>query len=86
MSKRAASLASLAALAAGLAAAAAAVRQQSGRNPLASRVRRSAKVWKLSARNSARFAVTKVRGFGTPAERRAQLDEQFAIRSAADVA
>jgi hypothetical protein len=45
-----------------------------------------ARVWKLSARNSTRFAVSRVRGIGSPAERRAQLDEQFAIRTAEDVA
>ena len=83
--KAAASLASVAALAAGLAAAA----RHAGRSassPLTSRFGRSAKVWKLSARNSARFAVSKVRGIGSPEERRAELDEQFAIRTAADVA
>lgn len=47
---------------------------------------RSVKVWKLSARNSARYAVMRVRGAGSPAQRRAELDEQFAIRTAADVA
>lgn len=47
---------------------------------------RSARVWKLTARNGARFAVAKVRGMASPAERRAQLDEQFAVRTAADVA
>jgi predicted unusual protein kinase regulating ubiquinone biosynthesis (AarF/ABC1/UbiB family) len=77
-----ASLASLAALAAGLAAAA----QRARSSPLTSRFRRSAKVWKLSARNSARFAVTRARGLGSAEERRAALDEQFAIRTAEDVA
>jgi predicted unusual protein kinase regulating ubiquinone biosynthesis (AarF/ABC1/UbiB family) len=33
-----------------------------------------------------RFAVSKVRGVGSPAERRAELDTQFAVRTAADVA
>ena len=55
-------------------------------SPLTSRFSRSARVWKLSARNTARFAVSRVRGMGTPAERRAELDEQFAIRTAEDVA
>jgi predicted unusual protein kinase regulating ubiquinone biosynthesis (AarF/ABC1/UbiB family) len=50
------------------------------------RLGRSARVWKLSARNSARFAVSKVRGVGSPADRRAELDAQFAVRTAADVA
>ena len=77
-----AGLASIVALAAGLAAAA----QQAKQSPLTSRFTRSAKVWKLSARNSARFALTKVRGIGSAEERRAHLDEQFAIRTAEDVA
>jgi predicted unusual protein kinase regulating ubiquinone biosynthesis (AarF/ABC1/UbiB family) len=77
-----ASLAGLMALAAGLAAAA----QQVKASPLTSRFARSAKVWKLSARNTTRFAVSRVRGIGSAAERRAELDEQFAIRTAEDVA
>ena len=83
MQKRAvASLASIAALAAGLAAAA----QRAKSSPLTSRFSRSAKIWKLSARNSTRFAVSRVRGFGSVEQRRAELDEQFAIRTAEDVA
>lgn len=83
MRKRAvASVASVLALAAGLAAAA----QRAKASPLTSRFTRSARVWKLSARNSARFAVSRVRGIGSAEERRAQLDEQFAIRTAEDVA
>ena len=77
-----ASLASIAALAAGLAAAA----QRAKTSPIPSRFARSARVWKLSARNTARFAVSRVRGIGSAEERRAQLDEQFAIRTAEDVA
>ncbi len=77
-----ATVASLVALAAGLAAAA----QRARSSPLTSRFARSAKIWKLSARNSTRFAVSKVRGFGSPEERRAELDQQFAIRTAEDVA
>ena len=83
MRKRAvASLGAIAALAAGLAAAA----QRAKTSPLTNRFARSAKVWKLSARNSTRYAVTRARGFGSAEERRAQLDEQFAIRTAEDVA
>ncbi len=83
MNKKAvASLASVAALAAGLAAAA----QKARTSPLTNRFNRSARVWKLSARNSARYAVSRVRGFGSAEERRAELDEQFAIRTAEDVA
>jgi len=81
-----ASVASLAALAVGLAAAAVKARQAVTSSPITNRFSRSARVWRLSARNGARFAVLKVRGVATPAERRAQLDEQFAIRTAEDVA
>jgi predicted unusual protein kinase regulating ubiquinone biosynthesis (AarF/ABC1/UbiB family) len=80
--KAVAGLASVVALAAGLAAAA----QRAKQSPLTSRLNRSARVWKLSARNSVRFGVAKVRGIGSAQERRAQLDEQFAIRTAEDVA
>jgi predicted unusual protein kinase regulating ubiquinone biosynthesis (AarF/ABC1/UbiB family) len=83
--KAVASMASVVALAAGLAAAAQKASKQVA-TPLTSRFGRSAKVWKLSARNSARFAVSRVRGIGSAEERRAQLDEQFAIRTAEDVA
>ena len=83
---QAASLATLVALAAALSAAAAKTRQAAAASPITSRFSRSAKVWKLSARNSARFAVSKIRGAASPAERRAELDTQFAIRTAADVA
>jgi predicted unusual protein kinase regulating ubiquinone biosynthesis (AarF/ABC1/UbiB family) len=80
------SVAGLAALAAGLSAAVARTRQAASASPLTSRFSRSAKVWKLSARNSARFALSKARGVGSPADRRAELDAQFAIRTAEDVA
>lgn len=81
-----ASVAALAALATGLAAAAAKAKTAAQDSPLTSRFSRSARVWKLSARNSARFAVSRVRGIGSAADRRAELDEQFAIRTAEDVA
>ena len=87
MQKRAvASMASVIALAAGLTAAAQRAGKQAAASPITNRFTRSAKVWKLSARNSARFAVSRVRGIGSAEERRAQLDEQFAIRTAEDVA
>lgn len=79
------SVAALAALAAGLAAARKAAEERT-LPPVVGRMGRSMRVWKLSARNGARFAVTRVRGIGSPAERRAELDEQFAIRTAEDVA
>ena len=43
-------------------------------------------MWRLTARNATRFAGIKARQLVTPAERRAALDEQFAIRTAEDVA
>jgi predicted unusual protein kinase regulating ubiquinone biosynthesis (AarF/ABC1/UbiB family) len=81
-SSRVVSVAGLAALAAALVAAAAAAKD----SPLTSRFSRSSRVWRMSARNGARYAVTKVRGVASPAERRAELDQQFAIRTAEDVA
>ncbi len=80
--RRVASLAGLLALATGLATAA----QRAKSSPLTSRFARSAKVWRLSARNTTRYAVSRVRGIGTAEQRRAELDEQFAIRTAEDVA
>lgn len=50
------------------------------------RWRRTSRVWRLTARNGARFAASRVRGLRRGAERRAALDEQFVIRTAQDVA
>jgi predicted unusual protein kinase regulating ubiquinone biosynthesis (AarF/ABC1/UbiB family) len=50
------------------------------------RLERQARVWRLSARRSVAWAVIKVRGRGASDEKRAQLEEQFAIRTAEDVA
>jgi predicted unusual protein kinase regulating ubiquinone biosynthesis (AarF/ABC1/UbiB family) len=47
---------------------------------------RSRRMWKMTARSATRYAGTKARQMITPAERRAALDEQFAIRTAEDVA
>ena len=47
---------------------------------------RSRRMWRLTARNATRFAGTRARRIVTPAERRAELDTQFAIRTAEDVA
>jgi predicted unusual protein kinase regulating ubiquinone biosynthesis (AarF/ABC1/UbiB family) len=47
---------------------------------------RSRRMWSMTARNSTRFAANRVRRAVTPAERRAALDTQFAIRTAEDVA
>ncbi|WP_420451539.1 ABC1 kinase family protein [Ilumatobacter sp.] len=79
-----ASAATLAVVGAAIAAAVGARRVDA--SPLTSRARRSARIWRLSTRNSARFAVSRVRGVGRGRERRAELDERFAIRTAADVA
>jgi predicted unusual protein kinase regulating ubiquinone biosynthesis (AarF/ABC1/UbiB family) len=84
--KSAVSLAGFLALATGLAAAAQKTAKRAGESPLTSRFSRSAKIWRMSARNSTRFAVSKVRGIASDEERRAALDEQFAIRTAEDVA
>jgi predicted unusual protein kinase regulating ubiquinone biosynthesis (AarF/ABC1/UbiB family) len=47
---------------------------------------RSRRMWKLTARNATRFAGNRARRMITPAERRAELDTQFAVRTAEDVA
>jgi predicted unusual protein kinase regulating ubiquinone biosynthesis (AarF/ABC1/UbiB family) len=47
---------------------------------------RSRRMWKMTARNATRYAGTRARQLVTPAERRAELDAQFAIRTAEDVA
>ncbi|MAT06142.1 MAG: hypothetical protein CL424_13970 [Acidimicrobiaceae bacterium] len=54
--------------------------------PVTNRINRTTRIWRLSIRNSARFAVAKVRGIGSADERRAAIDEEFAIRTAEDVA
>ena len=43
-------------------------------------------MWKITTRGATRYAGTKARQIVTPAERRAALDEQFAIRTAEDIA
>ena len=50
------------------------------------RLRRSSRVWALTARRGVDLAATRVVGAVGGDERRRRLDEQFAIRSAADVA
>jgi predicted unusual protein kinase regulating ubiquinone biosynthesis (AarF/ABC1/UbiB family) len=50
------------------------------------RLERQARVWRLSARRSVAWGVTRIRGSRASDERRAQLEEQFAIRTAEDVA
>ncbi|MGH9263720.1 MAG: ABC1 kinase family protein [Acidimicrobiales bacterium] len=50
------------------------------------RLQRQARVWRLSSRRGLAWAVTKVRGSRATEERRAQLEQQFAIKTAEDVA
>jgi predicted unusual protein kinase regulating ubiquinone biosynthesis (AarF/ABC1/UbiB family) len=51
------------------------------------RLQRTARVWRLTARNAARFAVHRLRRWRTrDAARREALDSQFAIRTSTDVA
>lgn len=86
MVRRRASFAALAAIAAAIAATVAGASAAVKRSAPTGRLGRSARIWRLSARNAARFALAKVRGVGSPVERRAELDSQFAVRTAADVA
>ena len=69
-------------LVAGAAVAGAALRDGARRE----RIRRTTRVWRLTARRSAHWAVVKVRGARATEEERARLEQQFAIRSAEDVA
>jgi predicted unusual protein kinase regulating ubiquinone biosynthesis (AarF/ABC1/UbiB family) len=50
------------------------------------RIERRLRIMRLTTRRGAHFAVTKVRGRNATEEQRAALDEQFAIRTAQDVA
>ncbi len=50
------------------------------------RMQRSARVWRLTARRGAHYAVVKVRGARADDERKAKLEQRFAIRTAEDVA
>jgi predicted unusual protein kinase regulating ubiquinone biosynthesis (AarF/ABC1/UbiB family) len=50
------------------------------------RLRRSARVWRLTARRAGHWAVVRVRGAAADEEARARLEQRFAIRSAEDVA
>jgi predicted unusual protein kinase regulating ubiquinone biosynthesis (AarF/ABC1/UbiB family) len=50
------------------------------------RLARSVRIWRLTARRGAHFAVMKVRGAAADDARRAALEEQFTIRTAEDVA
>ena len=85
MARRALPIVGLVAAAAAVATAVAAARADDP-PPAIGRAGRTLRVWRLSVRNSARFAMAKARGLGSADERRAELDEQFAIRTAEDVA
>lgn len=50
------------------------------------RLRRTARVWRLTARNGARFVASRVRRRTARPERRAELDQRFALQTAEDVA
>jgi predicted unusual protein kinase regulating ubiquinone biosynthesis (AarF/ABC1/UbiB family) len=50
------------------------------------RWRRTARVWRLTARNGGRYVVHRVRRVGNRGDRRDELDQQFAIRTSEDVA
>jgi predicted unusual protein kinase regulating ubiquinone biosynthesis (AarF/ABC1/UbiB family) len=50
------------------------------------RLRRSARIWRLTARRGAHLVAIKLTGGALGARRRAELEEQFAIRTAQDVA
>jgi predicted unusual protein kinase regulating ubiquinone biosynthesis (AarF/ABC1/UbiB family) len=69
-------------LLAGAAVAGAALRDGGRRD----RLRRTLRVWRLTARRSTHWAVVKARGVRATEEERARLEEQFVIRSAEDVA
>jgi predicted unusual protein kinase regulating ubiquinone biosynthesis (AarF/ABC1/UbiB family) len=50
------------------------------------RVERTVRVWRLTARRATHWAIVKARGARLDEERRAALEEQFAIKTAEDVA
>jgi predicted unusual protein kinase regulating ubiquinone biosynthesis (AarF/ABC1/UbiB family) len=50
------------------------------------RLQRQLRVWRLTARRGVHFATVKVRGARATQEQRARLEEQFAIKTAEDVA
>jgi predicted unusual protein kinase regulating ubiquinone biosynthesis (AarF/ABC1/UbiB family) len=49
-------------------------------------LRRSSRIWRLTARRGVHYATVRVRGVGKDADARAKLDERFAIKTAEDVA
>jgi predicted unusual protein kinase regulating ubiquinone biosynthesis (AarF/ABC1/UbiB family) len=57
-----------------------------GRKAGTSMTWRTKRLWKMTARNAGRYAGSQARKILTPSERRAELDLQFAVRTAEDVA
>src|SRR5690242_20263083 len=82
MTKRKAVIRGLGGVAGVLAGTAAAVATPKRRTHL----QRTLRVWRLTARRGVHLGVMKVRGRGADDKRRAELEEQFVIRSAEDVA
>jgi predicted unusual protein kinase regulating ubiquinone biosynthesis (AarF/ABC1/UbiB family) len=50
------------------------------------RIRRSSRVWRLTARRGAHWGIVRLRGARADAEARARLEQRFAIKTAEDVA
>ena len=61
-------------------------RRSSGRTRFGVRARRTLRVWRLTARNAARFLVHRIRRRAANEARRADMDDAFALRTADDVA
>jgi predicted unusual protein kinase regulating ubiquinone biosynthesis (AarF/ABC1/UbiB family) len=59
---------------------------RTGRQLLLERLRRTARVWRLTARNAARFVVHRVRRRFAPRHQRAAIDDAFSLSTADDVA
>jgi predicted unusual protein kinase regulating ubiquinone biosynthesis (AarF/ABC1/UbiB family) len=57
-----------------------------GHHPTVVRIRRTLRVWMLMTRNGVRFAIHRLRRLRHGDQRRAELDDAFALRSAEDVA
>ena len=83
--RRATAVAGLGALA-GLAAAGVGAAEVLRDDDRRARIERQARVWRLTTRRGLHFALVKLRGRRATEEERARLEEQFAIRSAEDVA
>src|SRR5256885_17202708 len=75
-------LAAAGAAAAAIGAGAIALRDEDRRN----RLDRQARIWRLTARRGFHWGTKKLRSRGATEEERARLDEQFAIKTAEDVA